>query len=183
MFYLSNKKENGLQFFRVRELYPYYKLQDLSNHPAVIFFPNSETSYSIMEFYIARVPIFVPSMRALIKEGGLINERNCRSSSSSYSSYFTHKNDNYWLQYSDFYQLPFITEFDSWSDLINKLNNVDLNAIREKMEWFNKLREADLLENWCRLLKSPKFHSGNFSHIPTSYNESLKYFEVDRFEV
>ena len=77
----------------------------------------------------------------------------------------------YWLQYADYYQWPFVTTFDSYEDLLHKLNSVDLRLTSQKMKKHNLIREADLLNNWCKitksLVKSPK--------IPDSYEQALSY--------
>lgn len=183
-----NRKDSvsvGFEFVRVREKYSFYTLADLSMHPAVVYFPSGETSYSLIEFYIACVPIFVPSRAALLANGGVHYENNCPDDLLNNWTDGIHPNDDsYWLRYADFYQLPFITAFDSWPDLIEKLDDANrLQNIRDRMRWANRLREADLLENWCRVLKSLQ-PRGNFSKImPSSYNKSLDYFGLTSFQV
>jgi hypothetical protein len=46
-----------------------------------------------------------------------------------------------------------VTVFESWFDLIHKLKYMDLMKISKQMEEFNKIREADLLTNWCKIIK------------------------------
>ncbi len=82
----------------------------------------------------------------------------------------------YWVQYADYYQWPFVTVFDSVEDLFNKLKTLDLKQISENMRKFNKYRETDLLDNWCKILK--KLPEAN---IPSSFQETLNYFEVNSF--
>jgi len=48
----------------------------------------------------------------------------------------------YWLQFADYYLWPFVTVFDSFEDLM------------EKLKAHNLVREIDLLKNWCRLTKA-----------------------------
>jgi hypothetical protein len=36
----------------------------------------------------------------------------------------------HWLRFADFYQFKHITPFDSWDDLLDMLQTVDLQAIR-----------------------------------------------------
>ncbi len=46
-----------------------------------------------------------------------------------------------------------MTIFESDEDLVNKLKTLDLKKISDNMKEFNKIREADLLTNWCSILK------------------------------
>ncbi len=55
--------KRGLEFKRIREVYPRrYELSDLAQHPAIVIFPYAVMSYSIVDFYAASLPIFVPSI-------------------------------------------------------------------------------------------------------------------------
>ena len=83
------------------------------------------------------------------------------------------------MNFSEYYQMPFVTVFNSWSDLILKLKTTDLKQISENMKNFNKIREADLLDNWCRIIKS----KSEKATVPKSYEEALKYFNTDTFTV
>ena len=47
------------------------------------------------------------------------------------------------------------------------------------MKEFNLIREADLLDNWCKILKKKDVTA----KIPKSFDEALKYFETDAFQV
>ncbi len=72
-----------------------------------------------------------------------------------------------------------MTVFESDEDLLNKLNTLDLRKISENMQDFNKIREADLLSNWCDILKK----KDKDSKIPDTYQESLSYFNTQEFQV
>ena len=81
----------------------------------------------------------------------------------------------YWLQYADYFQWPFVTIFDSLEDLAQKLNTLDLREISRKMKQHNKIREADLLNNWCRITKK----LSDEQNIPTSYKKALQSFDIN----
>jgi len=156
-------------------------------------------SYSIVDFYAINMPIFVPSAEFLIKLN-ILGERRLQSESCrgmpdpitfdrqlennlSTTHPFSPNSDDYsalkyWLQFADYYVWPFVTVFDSFEDLIEKLKAADLPAISRKMKAHNLVRETDLLNNWCRLTraiaKSPE--------TPTSYEEALDYYNVKSFE-
>ena len=77
----------------------------------------------------------------------------------------------YWLRFADYFQWPFVTVFESNEDLVDKLRRLDLKEISEKMKRFNYVKEADLLDNWCRVLKK----EDDKAKIPVSYEEALDY--------
>jgi hypothetical protein len=54
----------------------------------------------------------------------------------------------FWLAKSDFYMWPHITPFDSWEDLLVKLEAADLNAISALMRAENKRVMTKLKADW-----------------------------------
>ena len=60
---LASKKEFNISFKHIRNLYKKYTLQQLANHPAIVLYPYAVMSYSIIDYYIAKIPIFVPSSK------------------------------------------------------------------------------------------------------------------------
>lgn len=85
----------------------------------------------------------------------------------------------YWLQFADYYRWPYVTVFDSWPDLIQKLQTLDLRKLSDSMRAFNKIRQGYVLDNWCRLLKSLPQEQP----IPTSYDEALEYFNMSSIQI
>ena len=45
----------------VYTLYPFYKIEDLVRHPAIVMLPYSVMSYRFTEMYALAIPIFIPS--------------------------------------------------------------------------------------------------------------------------
>jgi hypothetical protein len=62
---LGNDKQITLK--KIREIYSRYELSDLAKHPAIIIFPYAAMSYSIVDFYLSNIPMFVPSIEMLNK--------------------------------------------------------------------------------------------------------------------
>lgn len=187
-------KPYNKKFSHVRDLYWNYDLQDLANHPAIVVFPYASMTYSLVDFYIAKIPMFIPSIELFTKYK-TVADRNvnygpyCGGKNVDIEPHastihkYSPNNDSdiplqYWLKYSDYFQWPFVTVFRSWSDLVEKLDTLNLTLISENMKWFNGLRESDLLENWCKILKRL-----NKTQMPSSYDESLKYFNMKDFQV
>lgn len=184
----------NLKFKFIRDVYRRYELQDLANHPAVVIFPYAAMSYSFVDFYAAKIPIFVPSIEILTAYK-TVSDRNvkygpyCGAKCIDLSPHpnTTHKlspNDDsdeplkYWLKYADYYQWPFVNVFRTWRELVDKLRALNLTEVSDNMTWFNRLKEADLLENWCQVLRGL-----NKTQMPRSYDHALKYFNIKDFQV
>ena len=189
---LFNSKK--FTFIHVRDLYWNYDLQDLANHPAIVLFPYASMTYSLVDYYVANIPMFIPSIELFSKYKTVVDRSikfgsYCGTDNVDIEAHLStiHKYSpnsdstiplQYWLKYSDYFQWPFVTVFRSWEDLLEKLNTLNLTLISENMRWFNGLREADLLENWCKVIKKL-----NKTQMPSSYEESLKYFNMNDFQV
>ena len=195
----SKKNKFSFEFKHIRELYPRYSLNQLANHPAIILFPYSAMAYSITDYYTSKIPIFVPSpkiwkgvwdrsIRNGVYCGQFFSQQN-RIVPEEPSNRTLHKyspneeNDDaayqYWTNKADYYQWPFTTAYDSLEDLFTKLNDSNFQKISDNMKNFNSIREADLLDNWCRILKT----KDKTATIPKSFDEALKYFGTDSFQV
>jgi hypothetical protein len=193
----TNALQLGVEFSHILEIYPKYDLADLVNHSAVVLFPYSVNDYLFTDLYAVQIPIFVPSVNLLITWKNLdqvfdettkenffcSNSSDINPSRNTQHKYSPNEKSDisykYWMNFSEYYQMPFVTVFNSWSDLILKLKTTDLKQISENMKNFNKIREADLLDNWCRIIKS----KSEKATVPKSYEEALKYFNTDTFTV
>jgi len=184
----SNEIKSNLKFSSIRSLYGRFTLNQLANHPAIVIFPYAIMTYSIIDFYISKIPIFVPSIDFLTKWKNLV-ERKVKivcgniadiipHESSIHNNYSPNSDEDepykHWLQYADYYQWPFVTVFDDWKDLINKLKTLDLKQISKNMERFNQYRESDLLDNWCKIIRKLP----DVQKIPDSYEEGIRYFNM-----
>ena len=190
---LLRKTSSEFKFKKIREIYSRYSLNQLASHKAIILFPYAVMSYSIIDFYISNIPIFVPSID-LMNKYKMASDRTINSSlyclknkdfddlNPSPHGYFHHfsPNDNsdlaykYWLSFADYFIWPFVNVFDSVEDLIQKLKMVDFKSISNKMKSYNKIRETSLLENWCQILKK----LDSYQPIPETYKKSLEYFDL-----
>ena len=186
--------KNNLKFEILRTFYKSYTYNQLASHPAVVIFPYSVMSMSIIDFYAINLPIFVPSIKFLTKTRAIFdrtlqfeyfcnNFTNIEPHITSIHKYNPNdENDEpymYWLKYADFFQWPYVTVFDDFDDLIQKLKTVDLKKISEKMKAYNKIKETDLLDNWCQIIKKTQ----KFQPIPNSYKEALDYFNITHVQI
>lgn len=110
---LALQKDFKLSFKHIKELYQRYTLQQLANHPAIVIYPYAVMTYSITDYYIANIPIFVPSskiwrglaersIRASFICGNVMDIEPSNSTMHPYSP-----NDDedkafqYWMKYAD----------------------------------------------------------------------------------
>jgi len=130
---------------------------------------------SFFEFYRLEVPMFVPSPDLLTEwhmTYRAVNERTWNSvfgilaSQSVLSKHpLSTSNMNHdpnndmsrdavreWLGLADFYQVPHVTQFDSWDHLMQLLVTCDLNAISKRMRSYNVESAETIKNNWKEVL-------------------------------
>lgn len=188
----SRQISSGFEFKLVRSLYKRYSLNQLANHRAIVIIPYATQCYSVIDFYISNIPLIAPSLDFLSKWRTLSdrtlahyygpNVPLIEPNINSFHKFDPNKEQDedyrYWAKFADFYEWPFVTTFDSWEDLFFKLNTIDFKNISNKMKKFNSIREADLLNNWCQILRNIKK-----TNIPKTYDEAKAYFNVTSFQI
>ena len=181
----------------VYQLYPHYQLSNLMAHRAIVFFPDSPVSYMLSEVYRLGIPLFIPSAKFL-RSNKIMNKRTilgyCSNNKTTITAMkpdpkSTHpynpnveggEDESYWLQFSDFYQWPHITYFDSMLDLERKLQSADFNTIHKHMLEEVQRTRNELSDIWCRTLKS--VDTGR--KVPTDYPTAIQQlYGVTRLQV
>lgn len=171
------KSIKRVKIVHFRDKYQNYLLSDVVSHPALVFLPYSVMSFKFTEFYSLNVPLFVPSPKLFLESGGLGPDRTSTSppycdvdaslsikmpkSPQSYHFYnpnleFKDSKDDemYWLQFSDFYELPHVIFFDNGTDLEEKLQMTDFASVHQYMKIENKIRKHRVIEKWCDILQT-----------------------------
>jgi hypothetical protein len=153
-----------------------YTYESLAAYPAVLHLPYQASIMSFFEHYRMGIPILAPSLGLLTRwhmDMRMVGER-------SWDMAFYHRVSNgsvlprhptaiapydpnddtdpasvaWWLQWSDYYTFPHVILFDSWQDLLDKLNGVDLAAVSAAMHAYSAAQEAELALTWRRILAS-----------------------------
>jgi hypothetical protein len=73
----------------------------------------------------------------------------------------------YWIQFSDFYQMPHITYYNSSDDLVGLLENLTpayLKKISELMRQYNSKVKMELINQWKDILRRIAKYSPNAPH-------------------
>jgi hypothetical protein len=191
MMEAAKAKSSSLKFATAKSLYGRYQLQQLADHSAIVLLPYAVLSYGITELYALGIPIFVPSIEFIVKlklvnDRTLIDGHYCGNSLKFSDMPKQHPNSNhpyspediisseamsYWLQFADYYQLPFIQTFSSWENLIEKLSIADFKKINQQMYEHNLKRKARLIKDWTSILSQidPKPRI-----IPNDYNTAIQ---------
>ena len=167
-------------------------LDNAATHPAVVFFPNSVSSYQFVELYSLSIPLFVPSMRMLLTKRPVSVDRTlagdayCQNGALD-SVMGAHPDSNhpyspsveggvdaeaeaYWLQFSDVFQFPHVVYFEDFADLGKKLEQTDLVNIHKLMVKENAKRKELLLQNWCKVMETIEKNR----KVPKDYLTALK---------
>ena len=185
------------------KLYPRWTFSDLVKHQAVIFIPYAVMTYKITEIYSLSIPMIFPSIKFIrdvlhgfgpdrtphgsnyCKNFPEVGERHPTSLhpySPDKQASVDPEAEYYWLQFSDFYEWPHITYFDSYDHLEEILDNMNFSAIHDKMMSENKRREGVLKYNWCKVISKMKdMERGGFSKDYTTNIKSI--YGVDRLQV
>jgi len=169
----------------LRSIYKHYTGAQLQQHPGLILWVYSVMSYKLIDFYALSIPLYIPSLK-FFREPGFGHDRAitwsnyyCKnanldtllqkhpSSTHPLSPESTMREDEqYWLQFSDFYTFPHITYFDSMEDLSRKIARNDPLAIRKAMMSENKKRLDHSKQQICDALKGVEVNR----HMPTDFS-------------
>lgn len=161
--------------------YRNYNYKTISEMKAVIYLPYSISNYKFIDHYAMGIPIFSPSPQFAV-ELKLYNDRTvagnkyycpdlpvdiptCNVDIPPYNVATNEKHTNYnpqltsnddelfWIKFAEVYNLPCITLFDSWEELLKQLKETNYHKISECMNQANKWRKFEALQNWCLVTK------------------------------
>ncbi|CAH1779013.1 unnamed protein product [Owenia fusiformis] len=176
------KEVSNVSLTPLRKLYSHYEYSDLASHQGIVYVPYQVSVMSLFEQYRMNIPLFFPSLDLLSSWQLTYNVLNERTWSSVFGtipdkSIMPGVLDNvpdpnndkdleaikYWLKYSDFYQWPHIVYFDSYKDLIKKLETTDLRKVSDGMREYNKKVKTDLIQRWQTILEKVRTFSHHFN--------------------
>lgn len=179
---LEQYKGNEIKIATIRSLYSNYKYSDIAGHPAIIHVPYQVSVMSLFEQYRMNIPLLFPSLNLLTEwhfEYGVVNEKTwhqalygVKPKGSPIQGVLTNVPDpnndldrkaiRHWLNFSDFYQWPHITYYESTDDLLEKLASTDFQLISDKMKKYNKQLRRNILRTWKQILNNIKQYSPKF---------------------
>ena len=165
----------GIEVRKPKDLYQRWDITQLAAHRAIIYIPYSVMSYKFTELYAMSIPLFVPSLKYFNEVASFGADRTSTShlycnddtldmkmkrhpnSSHPYSPNVVKKTDMeaemYWLQFSDFYVWPHVTQFDNADDLAVKINNANMLLIHQSMVAANLKRRKATEATLCSIMQ------------------------------
>ncbi len=164
----------SINFGHLREIYEErYEYSEIVEHPAIIYVPYQVSLMSLFEQYRMNIPLFFPSLDLLTEwhythgvidertwNGVLRNRKNASVISGILGSGIPDPNNElernairYWIKFSDFYQWPHITYYNSVDELVTKLRTTNLTQVSENMKVYNTKLKRNLFEQWRDILK------------------------------
>jgi len=192
-----------LEFLRITDLYPSYSFSDLASHRAIVFLPYQVSIMSFFEYYRMGIPLFVPSKELLLEwddkydvvneriyghlrrddghirredgggtlsKGAEVHDDRGRLPDPNIKANFKH-----WIHLCDFYVFPHVQYFDSWEDLVGKLQNADMQGISKAMLRYSDDQRPNLVAEWRKVLRravSPGEEGARV--VPSDFDEAIE---------
>jgi hypothetical protein len=158
----------------LREIYKgHYEYFEIARHPGIIYVPYQVSVMSLFEQYRMNIPLFFPSLDLLTEwhytyhvvsertwDGVGENRKNTSRIPGVFGSDIPDPNNEfdrdairYWLKFSDFYQWPHITYYNSTEDLAIKLTTTNLVQVSENMKVYSETVKKNLHEQWRQIIE------------------------------
>ena len=129
-----------------------YNRDEVHKYKGIIHIPYNLSIMSAFEHYRQNIPIFFPSptfQEKLWKErGDILSEVLFPNTNLNFNPKLIRLAD--WYDEDNFYG---VIQYESFFDLYDKLNSVDLAKVSEKMRNFNIRREKNIKIKWSRLVE------------------------------
>lgn len=133
-----------------------HKWDNLYSHQCIIQIPYNTSLMSIFEQYTANVPILVPTMDFGLRKSGLTGFMSEVIFTPSCIDFDLTQLKEKASLLSDFYDpevMPYINQFDSYTELLDLINELDFNDISAKMKTHNTKRKELVYNLWHSMLK------------------------------
>jgi hypothetical protein len=150
----------------IKNIYPNTNFEDLVNHPAVLIFPYSAYSISMIELYQLNIPLICPSNKLLLGNmndvklyplynnniDSIVNfDKKYKKNIPSPNS--LDKNDElYWSKYMYFNQVENILRYNNNEELFEIVYNTDFCNVNNRMISENLLHINKEVNKWNELL-------------------------------
>jgi hypothetical protein len=162
-------KFNKIPYFFnfIKNIYINFNFEDLVNHPAVLIFPYSAFSISMVELYQLNIPFIVPDKNILAGKMNDVklypiyhNENNVINFDKKYlNNLYPSPNsidindEKKWIEYMFFNQVENSLIFNSEENLFNIIYNTDFNEVSKKMKIENELNFNNEKIKWKHFLE------------------------------
>jgi len=129
---------------------PGYTWKELYEYRGLIHTPYDMSTMSIFEQYWAGVPLFFPTRR-FYKELVAEDKMEFISIYDLGEEYFSEKDMDVWLDSSDWLRLPGLYYYDSFNDLLQKIETFEDVHFEQRKEYIDTMK-VTIIDQWRRLL-------------------------------
>lgn len=165
--YAQKNNKTPYIFNFIKKIYPDTKFTDLVNHPAILLFPYSAFSISMVELYQLNIPMIVPD-KSLLK--GKMNDvklypiynNNLNSINNFDLKYYKNipspnsiniDDEIYWIDFMYFNQIKNICTYKNNNELFEIVYNTDFKQLSEKIKLENSIFLNEQINKWNTILK------------------------------
>ena len=127
-----------------------YSWKDLHSYQGIVHVPYEMSTMSIFEQFWSGVPLFFPT-KEFYKKCLLNDTMSFISIYSNSKPTLTERDIDIWFDQADFYTLPYINYYDSFDDLLQKLENFKDTEYERRIEWINN-QKSSILGMWSQIL-------------------------------
>ena len=155
--------------------------QSNSKTRAIVHVPREMSSTRFFQDYASGVPIFCPSQKMLLQ---LEAQHHVLSNKAFAHGSVASEPLTAWLRYADYYQWPHVTLYDSWEDLVLKLDQDDdyFQKTSAAMTSFTFTMRAQLLAEWAKILRGVRLVKSGNQHGRVENSCSNKRTFLDAFK-
>ena len=157
--------KNPFFFNFIKNVYPETNLEYLTNHPAILIFPYSAFSISMVELYQLNIPLIFPSNELLkgkmndVKLFPIYNEdknfiidfNNKYKKEIPSPNSFNPEEELFWFRFMYFNQVKNILKYHNNNHLFEIIYNTDFNFINNKMIMENSIAIEEGKNNWIKI--------------------------------
>jgi hypothetical protein len=127
-----------------------YSWKELYSYQGIVHVPYEMSTMSIFEQFMAGVPLFFPT-KEFYKMCIISDTMSFISIYSNSKPTLTERDIDIWFDQADFYTLPYINYYDSFDDLLQKLENFKDTEYERRIEWINN-QKSSILGMWSQIL-------------------------------
>jgi uncharacterized protein YdcH (DUF465 family) len=151
---------------------PRYHWTELLKYKAIVHFPYQVSTMSIFEHYSANIPLFFPTKKFLhelyFNKQGVLSQVSHHQvwntppktpvefeGDVDLNDYTNPRTIQAWIEDADYYDeewMPFTQLFDSFEELNEKINTINLQEISNNMKQFNVIRKEKIYSKWRKRL-------------------------------
>jgi hypothetical protein len=128
-----------------------YSWKDLHSYQGIIHVPYEMSTMSIFEQFWSGVPLFFPR-KEFYKKCLLNDTMSFISIYSNDKKTLSEEDIDRWFNQADFYTLPYINYYDSFEDLIEKIENFEDIEYKCRIEWISN-QKSSILGMWSQILE------------------------------